>query len=1342
MKPIIYGAAALALVWTAGCGSDGDGEGAGPDTAVEADGVTGDGGVADGTDEDSGSDEVDAGGGDVDATEPPFDVDLDGDVEPGTFGAPCQSNLDCFSGFCVEGPEGYICTENCQETCPAGFDCKAIQNRGDVSFLCLPRLEKLCTPCTQDHHCTGGACLEIDGVQNCAAACDGDEDCPEGWACGEDPLGRADGSFCVPVTGSCACNAEVDGGQRTCTNSNDLGTCFGVETCDQETGWGACTAEEPVAEVCDGVDNDCNGLADDGLEGGDTCEISNEFGTCSGTRTCVGSQGWVCDAREPQAETCNGLDDDCDGQVDEDFKAADGTWTLDAHCGGCFNACADKFPNATGTCGGTADLPQCVVESCDEGLVKINDFLCSPPVDPSCAPCDTDADCFGGTCTTLDGQDVCVSTCGAEGACPDGFACEAVGPDEVDRCVPVSGSCTCNEATAGAKRTCSVENPVGTCFGVETCDPEQGWMGCTAPTAEGEVCDGQDNDCDGLIDEELSEGQTCTNEVEGVGACEGVTVCLGPQGEVCQAPTPEVEICDFKDNDCDGQVDEDFKTDGVYADFDHCGTCNSSCGTGFPNATSTSCLVTSGQAQCVVDECAEGYSKLNSFQCVPDAVSLCSPCAEDDNCLGSDAYCVELDEGTFCGRGCETTADCPGGYECQDVGEPALQCVPSTGSCGCDGSNLDLSRTCSVTYTPDDPDQPEYTCNGVEQCTADGWGGCDLPDDICDGQDNDCNGQTDESFKNAEGVYDTVQHCGGCGISCLALEVDHATPVCSTSGAVPACSFDCDEGWVDVDGVTDNGCECQPQAGPDVAGDSVDSNCDGIDGELNGAVFVAKDGDDAQPGTREAPLLTIAAGIQRAFDEGKTDVYVATGVYSESVELVDGIRVYGGYSSDFFQHNTVTFETAIIGQDPTDALPGAVTAVGVGAAEAPEPTVLDGFTVFGANAANVIGANSYALYLRNAGSQLQVRNNRIFGGAGGNGPAGAQGDDGIDGASATPGTGVTETDTRSCSNSSDGTAGGVGGETVCSDGAEVSGGDGGEGRCPVHGDPPEAQEVGATGQGPAPGDGGAAAWDLRFDTSAEDGCSTCNTPPDNAPFQAGFGTPGQQGQDGSSGSGCADVTGQVVDGHWRGTSGAGGGAGAHGSGGGGGGAGAGVEVQDSSCWLNLAGDDIGGTGGGGGAGGCAGRPGTGGQAGGGSFSVFVTFDGDPASYPILEGNAIRPGAGGAGGSGGPGGAGGTAGAGAPGGQPTEGDGQTWCATGGGEGGNGGRGGHGGGGGGGCGGVSYGIFAWPPPTGSVADAYEGNQFLPGGQGGQPGPGGPSLGSTGESGSAGETAPTNF
>ncbi len=532
--------------------------------------------------------------------------------------------------------------------------------------------------------------------------------------------------------------------------------------------------------------------------------------------------------------------------------------------------------------------------------------------------------------------------------------------------------------------------------------------------------------------------------------------------------------------------------------------------------------------------------------------------------------------------------------------------------------------------------------------------------------------------------------------------------------------------------------ECDLQPGPDLAGDGIDTNCDGIDGEADNGVFVARNGDDAALGTQTSPLRTIGAGIVQAASLGLRDVYVASGVYAENIMVADGVGVFGGYSANFRSRDTVAYETAILGRHGVVGAPGTVTAVSVGQQAV---TVVRGFSIFGPNSANVSGANSYAVYLRDVGEFFELRDNAIFAGAGGNGTVGnvgadgANGTDGFDGVDAYDIGEVANNGTRSCGSAHE-TLGGAGGQGFCGDGTSVSGGPGGDGNCPQWGSAPASGDKGREGDGPAPGVGGEAGWDLKVETQSD--CELCRAPPNDQPLAAQAGAAGGIGQDGAGGQGCATPAGAVVGGHWVGGMGDDGVSGSHGSGGGGGGAGAGVEVLGNQCGATIGGIDIGGTGGGGGSGGCRARHGQGGAAGGGSFGVFITYTTAATAGPIVADNIVSRGDGGNGGNGGNGGVGGAAGFGGGGGAAGQGL-MSFCAFDGGDGGDGGRGGHGGGGGGGCGGASFGVYVWAA-GGSLApsDFDPTNTFVNEGSGGLGGVGGASLGGSGTAGANGGAA----
>jgi hypothetical protein len=92
---------------------------------------------------------------------------------------------------------------------------------------------------------------------------------------------------------------------------------------------------------------------------------------------------------------------------------------------------------------------------------------------------------------------------------------------------------------------------------------------------------------------------------------------------------------------------------------------------------------------------------------------------------------------------------------------------------------------------------------------------------------------------------------------------------------------------------------CTPQSGPDLPDDDfVDSNCDGIDGDVRRAVFVAPAGADDATGSIDDPVPTISRGIELAV-EGGLDVYVCVGWYPENVVIhAAAVNIYGGYDCE------------------------------------------------------------------------------------------------------------------------------------------------------------------------------------------------------------------------------------------------------------------------------------------------------------------------------------------------------------------------------------------------------------------------------------------------------------
>jgi len=925
-------------------------------------------------------------------------------------------------------------------------------------------------------------------------------------------------------------------------------------------------------------------------------------------------------------------------------------------------------------------------------------FVCVPNVTTFCKACTVDQQCNGGVCRSFAGGSFCTRPCDEE--CPTGFSCDDVDTpagDPARACVPTSGTCECSPSTLDAVRGCEITTPDGTCRGVQVCafaEDEYDWT-------------------------------------------------------VCSARIPVAETCDFVDNDCDDSVDEGFRDEaGEYATFDNCGYCGNSCDGAIPNAVAA-CDGELDPPQCVVEECVAGFFELSPFFCGEVPAKLCNVCDTNESCVVAGALCSPFDEGTYCTVPCSGAPDCPDGYACQPITEGGpLQCVPTAGTCVCGDDTIGLQRGCEVSQTVGGV---LTTCVGLETCAAEGWGECVFGPDICDNVDNDCNGQVDDDWVDASGVYFRDENCGICGNNCLANTPANATRRCDISGDVPRCVLACEEGTADIDGNPLNGCECLKTSDTDFP-DGIDQNCDGIDGEIANGVFVARTGDDAAAGTIDDPVLTVQRGIERAEANDKRDVYVATGVYAESITLANGVTVYGGYSGDYHDRDVALYETAILADAPTAQAPGAVNAVGI-----TEAAGVVGFTVFGASP-ETPGESSYTFWIVDSGAALRIADNTIDAGDGAPGVVGAAGQSGTTGIAGVAGRAAKDIGDDTCGGS-DQSLGGAGGPRMCG-GTDVGGGNGGTAVCPDYNESvaasacpqapsqtANAAQAGTSGRGATPGDGGSGGLDVfisRTDgpyspttcADANANCSVCHVA--SGPSVGENGVAGAPGDNGDAGLGCADADGQVVDHRWVATTGGGGSDGSAGSGGGGGGAAGGVEAF--GCGTQPSGfTDIGGSGGGGGSGGCGATAGTAGGGGGGSFAIFVSWTSEPAGRPVMSGNVIRPGAGGNGGNGGLGGTGGAGGAAGPGGVGGA-TADTFCAPQGGSGGAGGNGGHGGGGGGGCGGPSYGIFV----AGGAGDpAWKtGNTITGSARAGQKGLGGPSLGESGSDGLPGAAGVANF
>ncbi|KYF56232.1 hypothetical protein BE08_31985 [Sorangium cellulosum] len=174
---------------------------------------------------------------------------------------------------------------------------------------------------------------------------------------------------CSPQVGKCLLSSEVKSRGEACDTDAPVNSPCRVGKLDVVDRWVKCVqTTSPVEEICDGIDNDCNGTIDEGQNREAGC--SEGKGECQkrGTWACTNGQ-MVCTQAPPAPESCNNLDDDCDGTVDNvtpvacDNAPAQGECRKGHRtCGGCQpgQPSAEICDGLDNNCDGQADpAPTC-----------------------------------------------------------------------------------------------------------------------------------------------------------------------------------------------------------------------------------------------------------------------------------------------------------------------------------------------------------------------------------------------------------------------------------------------------------------------------------------------------------------------------------------------------------------------------------------------------------------------------------------------------------------------------------------------------------------------------------------------------------------------------------------------------------------------------------------------------------------------------------------------------------------------------------------------------------------------------------------------------------------------
>jgi hypothetical protein len=303
----------------------------------------------------------------------------------------------------------------------------------------------------------------------------------------------------LPFLGFAACAALLSGCPEDPPTDSDGDGFAAEEDCNDLDA----SVNPGMGELCDGLDNDCDGTTDEGYD-----EDGDGSNTCGPDRDCDDSNPAVL----PGAmELCDGLDNDCDGATDEDGGSdSDG----DGFCSGqdCDDGNSAVFPGASETCNGVDD------------------------------------DCDGSTDEGFDGDSDGYVPCGATPDCDDSDS--SVFPGASELCNHADDDC---DGAVDENFDADLDG-VSTCASPADCDDSDATVWPGAP----ELCDSQDNDCDTQIDE----GASVDSDGDGYAACNGDCDDTDPS-----VKPGALEYANGVDDDCDGVVDDGYQGGYLVSQF-------------------------------------------------------------------------------------------------------------------------------------------------------------------------------------------------------------------------------------------------------------------------------------------------------------------------------------------------------------------------------------------------------------------------------------------------------------------------------------------------------------------------------------------------------------------------------------------------------------------------------------------------------------------------------------------------------------------------------------------------------------------------------------------------------
>ncbi len=575
------------------------------------------------------------------------------------------------------------------------------------------------TDCPDNKICKRGVCTS----NLLSQACSSDKECSDSEVC----LAAS----CVKIECN---NGEVKDCFEGPPGSQNIGICRGGKKTCKARRWSACEGQIlSVSEICNQLDDDCNGKVDDDSSCSSGCKDGTTrpcytgptgtqgVGVCRpGSESCTGGawSGQCVGATKPTAkEVCNdNQDNNCNGQVDEG-------------CGPCKQG--DSRDCYTGPAN-TKNVGTCTSgkQSCQNGQWSV----CSGDVKPGSEVCDNkDNDCNG----KIDDSPNCQKNCqdGARRSCYNGPAgtkgvgvCKA--GIELCRGGKWSGSCvgaiipTAEKCNDGLDNNCNNQkdencgvcrsndqevcyNGSGGCTkqadgsyrcnnpcraGIRSCQGGQ-WTSCKGEIKPkpSETCGNKiDDNCNGQVDEGCS---NCSNGASrscpykgpagtaGIGTCKaGRQTCTGGNWGACSGEVlPVPEICgDGLDNNCNKQKDENCTPSKLHQSC----TANSNCDTGqvciqFQGQTKGTCFQDCSSSAAICSNNTDGRQKCTAFARTAQNKTI-SVCVKE---VGTNASC-DVTKSIICvsGNACSSVGKCirvttvSEGQQCDSQASPPTIC--------------------------------------------------------------------------------------------------------------------------------------------------------------------------------------------------------------------------------------------------------------------------------------------------------------------------------------------------------------------------------------------------------------------------------------------------------------------------------------------------------------------------------------------------------------------------------------------------------------------------------------------------------------------------------------------